>query len=142
MDRLFGHVEHYAHNTDFVALWGVLHFASTAPKSRTIPRFIGRVFTRSSARGGHQFCQHYLDGMFPLARDPDTGALTGCADDGNEFMESSILVGREGDESADVNEALARAGLPQPSRAATATTAASPAARTPSTSRSTAAAPS
>ncbi len=104
-DRAIGHIEHYAHTTDFVALWGVLHFASTAPKSHSMPRFIGRVFARTSERGGHQFCQHYLDGMFPLARDPDTGGFTGCTEQGNEFMESTIRMGREGDESADLREA-------------------------------------
>ena len=62
-DRVIGHIEHYAHTFDFVALWGVLHFTSAAPKSRTMPRFIGRVFARASDRGGHQFNLHYLNGM-------------------------------------------------------------------------------
>ncbi|ROT35737.1 hypothetical protein SODALDRAFT_283286 [Sodiomyces alkalinus F11] len=93
-DRALGHVEHYAHTTDFVALWGVLHFCTSQTAQRTIPRFIGRLFARASDRGGHQFCQHYLNGMFPLERDPNTGRLVGCAED-NEFMESEILVGSE-----------------------------------------------
>lgn len=115
-DRAIGHIEHYAHTTDFVALWGVLHFATSAPSSHSMPRFIGRVFARTSERGGHQFCQHYLDGMFPLAHDantgklacdPRTGAFVGCAETGNEFMESEIVVGSEGDEATDEREAMA-----------------------------------
>ncbi|KXJ85072.1 hypothetical protein Micbo1qcDRAFT_237594 [Microdochium bolleyi] len=90
-DRVIGHVEHYAHTTDFVALWGVLHFATASMANRQLPRFIGRVFSRTSPRGGHQFCQHYLDGMFPLERDPHGGKndFLGCADT-NEFMESIV----------------------------------------------------
>ncbi|KAK4242881.1 hypothetical protein C8A03DRAFT_10899 [Achaetomium macrosporum] len=104
-DRAIGHIEHYAHTTDFVALWGVLHFATARPSSPTIPRFIGRVFARTSAggRGGHQMVQHYLDGMFPLKRDKVTGALLrgeggvplGAAEE-NEFMESEVTVGGGG----------------------------------------------
>ncbi|KAG7293827.1 hypothetical protein NEMBOFW57_003885 [Staphylotrichum longicolle] len=94
-DRAIGHIEHYAHTTDFVALWGVLHFATSAPTSPFIPRFIGRVFARASPKGGHQMVQHYLDGMFPLRRDPQTGRLVrrengvpwGAEEEGNEFME-------------------------------------------------------
>lgn len=60
--------------------------------------------------------QHYLDGMFPLRRDPGTGGLLmvqvkvegegeserqwvpwGVEEDGNEFMESEVLVGGGGD---------------------------------------------
>ena len=78
------HMEHYAHTSDAAALWGVLHYTA-AQRSP----FAGRVFARASRRGGHQFCQHYLDGMFPLARDQDTGAIVGCAE-ASEFMESSI----------------------------------------------------
>ncbi|KAK4157703.1 hypothetical protein C8A00DRAFT_11452 [Chaetomidium leptoderma] len=104
-DRAIGHVEHYAHTTDFVALWGVLHFATSQPSSHIIPRFIGRVFARTSMRGGHQMVQHYLDGMFPLRRDAVTGALVrgeggvpvGVEEVGNEFMESEVLVGGGGD---------------------------------------------
>jgi hypothetical protein len=78
-----------------------------------MPRFIGRVFARTSERGGHQFCQHYLDGMFPLARDPVTGQLSrdpetrelvGCDEARNEFMESEIAVARDGDEGEIVQE--------------------------------------
>ncbi len=89
-----------------MALWGVLHFATSAPKFQSMPRFLGRVFARNSPRGGHQFCQHYLDGMFPLARDPKTGALLGCAEEGNEFMESEIVLGHLGDEMVNVREAM------------------------------------
>lgn len=108
--RVIGHIEHYANMTDFVALLGVLHFASSAAASPLMPRYIGRVFAWYSTRGGHQFNQHYLDGMFPLARD-DRGRLTGCAETGNEFMESAILVGEEGDESDDVDEAYGTSWL-------------------------------
>lgn len=101
-DRAIGHIEHYAHTTDFVALWGVLHFVTNARASPEMPRFIGRVFARTSSRGGHQFCQHYLDGMFPLARDGD-GAFTGCADR-NDFMDSIVAEGREGADRSDVRE--------------------------------------
>ena len=99
--RAIGHVEHYAHTTDFVALWGVLHFATSATATHTMPRFIGRVFSRTSERGGHQFCQHYLDGMFPLARG-ENGNFAGCAETGNEFMESEIVFGTDGDGGHDV----------------------------------------
>ncbi|EPE05228.1 hypothetical protein F503_03833 [Ophiostoma piceae UAMH 11346] len=78
------HIEHYAHAADFAALWGVLHYTSTQSSP-----FAGRVFTRTSGRGGHQLCQHYLDGMFPLVRDQDTGTVIGCAED-SEFMNSSL----------------------------------------------------
>ena len=106
-DRAIGHIEHYAHTTDFVALWGVLHFATSVPGNHSLPRFIGRVFARTSARGGHQFCQHYLDGMFPLERST-TGEnrFAGCMEEGNEFMESEIVVGTEGGEMSSVREAM------------------------------------
>ncbi|KAH8645673.1 hypothetical protein BX600DRAFT_484941 [Xylariales sp. PMI_506] len=104
-DRAIGHIEHYAHTYDFVARWGVLHFVSNERASRTLPRFIGRVFSRTSARGGHQFCQHYLDGMFPLERKgglPD-GEFVGCRDT-NEFMESVVELARNGCEHDDLRE--------------------------------------
>ncbi|KAH7018109.1 uncharacterized protein B0I36DRAFT_354421 [Microdochium trichocladiopsis] len=91
-DRVIAHVEHYAHTTDFVALWGVLHFATAQMANKQLPRFIGRVFARTSPRGGHQFCQHYLDGMFPLELDPHGDGkndFLGCAET-NEFMESIV----------------------------------------------------
>ena len=98
-DRAIGHVEHYAHTTDFVALWGVLHFATSETARPEVPRFIGRVFSRTHPRGGHQFSQHYLNGMFPLARDPATGELVGCAESAeehsgeNEFVDSVVEAG-------------------------------------------------
>lgn len=94
-DRAIGHIEHYAHSTDFVAMWGVLHFSTNKMGSPQLPRFLGRLFNRSTGRGGHQFNQHYLDGMFPLKRDPETGEFTG-ADDDNAFMEEVIKFGKEG----------------------------------------------
>lgn len=104
-DRALGHVEHYAHTTDFVALWGVLHFSTSLAERHSMPRFIGRLFVRASERGGHQFCQHYLDGMFPLQRDPVSGEFTGCAEE-NEFMESEIQGGEEGSAGQTAREAF------------------------------------
>ncbi|KAK2609114.1 hypothetical protein QQS21_002341 [Conoideocrella luteorostrata] len=104
-DRAIGHVEHYAHATDFVAMWGVLHFATNKMGSRQLPRFLGRLFNRASSNGGHQLNQHYLDGMFPLKRDPNTGQFTG-ADDDNEFMEEVIKFGKEGDTMSNTREAF------------------------------------
>ncbi|RYP74170.1 hypothetical protein DL769_004085 [Monosporascus sp. CRB-8-3] len=93
--RAIGHVEHYVHTYDFVALWGALHFVTNKPGSPTLPRFIGRVFSRSAPTGGHQFSQHYLNGMFPLARDGSTGKFVGCADS-NEFMDTVVEIGEVG----------------------------------------------
>jgi hypothetical protein len=104
-DRAIGHVEHYAHTTDFVALWGVLHFATNRVGSHQLPRFLGRLFSRSTSRGGHQFNQHYLDGMFPLKRDEKTGELVG-ADEANEFMEEVIKFGKEGNSMENAREAF------------------------------------
>ncbi|PHH77972.1 hypothetical protein CDD80_7543 [Ophiocordyceps camponoti-rufipedis] len=80
-DRAIGHIEHYAHSTDFVARCGVL--------SRRRGRFHGRLFNRSTGRGGHLLNQHYLDGMFPLRRDEETGEFVG-ADEGNGFMDELV----------------------------------------------------
>ncbi|KND89301.1 hypothetical protein TOPH_06028 [Tolypocladium ophioglossoides CBS 100239] len=104
-DRAIGHVEHYAHTTDFVALWGVLHFATNRMGSPQLPRFLGRLFNRSTCAGGHQFNQHYLDGMFPLKRDPKTGEFIG-ADDDNPFMEEIIKIGKEGAAMDNTREAF------------------------------------
>lgn len=104
-DRAIGYVEHYAHSTDFVAIWGVLHFATNRMGSPQLPRFLGRLFARSTGRGGHQFNQHYLDGMFPLARDPKTGELIG-ADEDNEFMEEVVQAGKEGSAMQNAREAF------------------------------------
>lgn len=114
-DRVIAHVEHYAHTTDFVALWGVLHFATSQLANKQLPRFIGRVFARTSSRGGHQFCQHYLDGMFPLEKNPrweqggdgEVGVeeFLGCADS-NEFMDSIV---EDGTSDAATPDAVAAA---------------------------------
>ncbi|KAH9890798.1 hypothetical protein F4778DRAFT_367846 [Xylariomycetidae sp. FL2044] len=101
-DRIIGHVEHYAHTTDFVALWGVLHFVNSERASPELPRFIGRVFSRTSTRGGHQFCQHYLDGMFPLVQDA-AGKYTGCVDS-SDFMNSVVEVAKKGSEAENARE--------------------------------------
>lgn len=92
--RSIRHIEHYAFTTDFVALWGVIHFATTPLASHTIPRFLGRLFAYKSpnGRGGHQLVQHYLDGMFPLERDSVTGQFVGAKETGNVFMESYVTV--------------------------------------------------
>lgn len=103
-DRAISHVEHYAHTTDFVALWGILHFVTNENASPTMPRYIGRVFSRTSTRGGHQFCQHYLNGMFPLVRDYK-GEFIGCADS-NEFMNSVVELSGRGTEKDNVREGI------------------------------------
>lgn len=103
-DRAIGHVEHYAHTTDFVALWGLLHFVTNERASPEMPRFIGRVFSRVSNRGGHQLSQHYLNGMFPLARN-EQGEFIGCADS-NDFMESVVEIGKQGTELQDIREGV------------------------------------
>jgi hypothetical protein len=93
-DRAIGYVEHYAHTSDFVAMWGVLHFATNKMSSPQLPRFLGRLFVRSKGKGGHQFVQFYLDSMFPLKRDPESGQFVG-ADEDNEFMEEVVRSGTE-----------------------------------------------
>ena len=105
MDRAIGHVEHYAHSTDFVAIWGVLHFATNHTKSQQIPRFLGTLFVRADGGGGHQFNQHYLDGMFPLKLDSVTGEPIGASED-NFFMEEVIKVGKEGAAMSNIREAF------------------------------------
>jgi hypothetical protein len=93
--RVIGHIEHYAHTTDFVALWGVLQFAKPPPPGKPASNrgFSGRIFARKCDRGGHQFNQHYLDGMFPLTRNDD--GTHGCHEEGNEFMEYEVEVGAD-----------------------------------------------
>lgn len=104
-DRAIGHIEHYAHTTDFVAIWGVLHFATNKMGSPLLPRFLGRLFAQSTGRGGHLLNQHYLDGMFPLKRDAKTGELVG-ADEENEFMREVIKIGEEGTAMDNAREAF------------------------------------
>lgn len=89
-----GHIEHYCHATDFVAQWGVLHFKSrSVEEPPRAPPFAGRVFSRTGAWGqeGHLLCQHYLNAMFPLERDGETGEPVRCADT-NDFMEEEVTV--------------------------------------------------
>lgn len=90
--RVVRHIEHYAFTTDFVAVWGVLHFATAILANNTIPKFVGCLFARTDPahRGGHQFVQHYLDGMFPLQRDAE-GDFVGCKDR-NDFMDSEVFL--------------------------------------------------
>ncbi|KAF5590805.1 alpha beta-hydrolase [Fusarium pseudocircinatum] len=105
-DRCILHVEHYANSTDFVAIWGILHFATNRMESRELPRFQGRLFSRADGRhGGHQMNQHYLNAMFPLKKDAETGEYVG-ADEDNEFMNEAIKVGEEGSASANAREAF------------------------------------
>ncbi|KAI5462348.1 hypothetical protein BGZ63DRAFT_211457 [Mariannaea sp. PMI_226] len=104
-DRAITHIEHYAHSTDFVAMWGVLHFATNKMRSPQFPRFIGRLFSRSDGHGGHQLNQHYLDGMFPLKYDEQKKRYIG-ADEDNEFMNEIIKLGKEGDAMENAREAF------------------------------------
>ncbi|KAI8962036.1 hypothetical protein F5Y11DRAFT_366165 [Daldinia sp. FL1419] len=86
-DRSIGHIEHYAHSSDFVARWGVLNFVTNSRASDEIPLFAGQLFVHQS-RGGHLLNQHYLNDMFTLKKNA-FGEFTGCADS-NEFMDSVI----------------------------------------------------
>lgn len=104
-DRAISHVEHYAHINDFVALLGVLHFVTNTMGSPQIPRFVGRLFARSSGNGGHLFNQHYLEGMFPLAQDPKTGEVVG-ADEQNPFMDEIVGFSTENVSMDDSRESL------------------------------------
>ncbi|KAK6860907.1 hypothetical protein PG995_004543 [Apiospora arundinis] len=105
LDRAIRHIEHYAHTSDFVAKWGILHFATNERATEQIPRFVGRLFSRDQP--GHMLNQHYLHGMFPLARN-SAGDYTGCAED-NEFMES--FVGNSTGRDHGANHDFAREGL-------------------------------
>ncbi|KAI6824418.1 hypothetical protein KC332_g9188 [Hortaea werneckii] len=75
--KSIGHIEHYAHNGDFVAQWGILNFTNVPN------RFMGRVFERPG--DGHLLNQHYLNAMFPLGDD-------GTVKEKNEFMETAVQV--------------------------------------------------
>ncbi len=106
--------------SDFVARWGVLHFTCNFSLDPTSPRFMGRVFERPEE--GHQFNQHYLDGMFPLEPCPSSASsdinskaekggignsgFLGAKEEGNEFMESILSMGHEGDEKKDEREGV------------------------------------
>ncbi|KKA27008.1 hypothetical protein TD95_000519 [Thielaviopsis punctulata] len=91
-DRTIGHIEHYAHTTDYVALFSVLYFATVSQPRDEVPSYMGRVFARTTTvDGGHQFVQHYLDGMFPLTI-TETGI---SAAEDSEFMNSDLHVAHE-----------------------------------------------
>jgi hypothetical protein len=103
------YIEHYAHTSDFVARWGVLHYTINFSLSPFAPRFMGRVFERPGK--GHQFNMHYLDGMFPLKASVkknggigDSGFEGADESEGNEFMNSVLVLGKEGDENKDERE--------------------------------------
>jgi hypothetical protein len=111
------YIEHYAHTSDFVARWGVLHFTTNFSLSPLSPRFMGRVFERQGE--GHQFNQHYLDNMFPLKPSrPSSNPLkrTGIGGSGFEgvdevnsaFMDSIIELGgnSSNEEKKDEREGL------------------------------------
>jgi hypothetical protein len=114
------YIEHYAHTSDFVARWGVLHFTCNFSLDPTSPRFMGRVFERPGE--GHQFNQHYLDAMFPLQPSDSSPAsstkskrekggiggsgFAGAREEGNEFMESILTIGQDGDEKTDEREGV------------------------------------
>lgn len=90
--RVVHHIEHYAFSTDVVAMWGVLHFATSKLANNSIPKFVGRLFARTDPqhRGGHQLVQHYLDRMFPLQTD-SSGKFVGCRET-NDFMDSEVIL--------------------------------------------------
>lgn len=104
------YIEHYAHTSDFVARWGVLHFTCNFSLDPYSPRFMGRVFERQGE--GHQLNMHYLDNMFPLKRsaDPKGGiggtGFEGADEEENEFMESVMGLGgvEAGEEKKDERE--------------------------------------
>ena len=122
------YIEHYAHTSDFVARWGVLHFTCNFSSSPNAPRFMGRVFERQGE--GHQFNMHYLDGMFPLkpcATSQTKRGVGGSGFDGadedvrntfelsltwtnfsqnNKFMNSILSLTHSGDECTDEREGL------------------------------------
>ncbi|KAL2279788.1 hypothetical protein FJTKL_13157 [Diaporthe vaccinii] len=100
-----GHIEHYCHSTDFVALWGVLHFKAASAADPSAAVFAGRAFSRTAAWGqeGHLLCQHYLNAMFPLQRDGGTGELVGCAET-NAFMEGEVTVGARAEGGGDADD--------------------------------------
>lgn len=54
------HIEHYANEHDFVAMFGVLQFTS---QNTLQNRFAGQVFTHYGVTG-HLFATHYLEPMF------------------------------------------------------------------------------
>lgn len=87
------YIEHYASDGDFVARWGVLHFA------RLRNRFMGRVFIRPGT--GHLLNQHYLNAMFPL----DSAMRV---KDTNEFMEMGVILTNDDIEEETRNESVGK----------------------------------
>ncbi|KAF2468135.1 uncharacterized protein BDR25DRAFT_290743 [Lindgomyces ingoldianus] len=75
IDKAVRHIEHYAHDSEFVARWGVLSFTHLRN------RYMGRVFICSGM--GHLLNQHYLNRMFPL--DTDSRVL-----ENNKFMDQEV----------------------------------------------------
>jgi hypothetical protein len=103
------YIEHYAHTSDFVARWGVLHFTTNFSLEPDAPRYMGRVFERAGE--GHQFNQHYLDSMFPLkkavkGREGIGGSGFEGVAESNDFMDSVVEWGKDGDENNDMREGL------------------------------------
>jgi hypothetical protein len=111
------YIEHYAHTSDFVARWGVLHFTCNFSLSALAPRFMGRVFERAGK--GHQFNQHYLDSMFPLKPSPPStnplqapgiggSGFEGVDEVDCDFMNSILELGQHsvGEEKKDKREGL------------------------------------
>ncbi|KAL1892936.1 hypothetical protein Cpir12675_004346 [Ceratocystis pirilliformis] len=89
-DRAIYYIEHYAHTTDYVSLISVLHFKTLKHPQGHIPNYIGRVFARTSEEtSGHQFVQHYLDGMFPIEK-TESGQYTAIEE--SEFMNSDLYI--------------------------------------------------
>lgn len=88
--KAIAHIEHYANSGDFVAEWGVLHFASPTrpPAQNLLNTFVGKVFERPG--NGHLLNQHYLDPMFTL--DPRTGRVA----DHNPFMDMKVQLSPRG----------------------------------------------
>lgn len=115
--RTIRYIEHYAHTSDFVARWGVLHFTCNFSFSPLSPRFMGRVFERQGA--GHQLNQHHLDNMFPLKPAPPSSntlrkngiggsGFEGVDEEKSEFMNSILELGNSGtsEEKKDEREGL------------------------------------
>lgn len=103
------YIEHYAHTDDFVARWGVLNFLCNFSFAVSGSRYVGRVFEYPAA--GHQFVQHYLDGMFPLeacavSEEFPLGWKGAAGEQGSVFMTSRVQRGRDGDELGKENAEL------------------------------------
>lgn len=92
-DKAVRHIEHYAHDGDFVACWGVLSFTHIRD------RHMGRVFVRSGM--GHLLNQHYLNAMFPLDENR-------CVKEDNPFMDSDVSLTINGEPEGERAENDAR----------------------------------